>query len=306
MKEWNSKRYHSLDYFLKEKFGEKVFKIPIDAGFTCPNRDGTAGFGGCIFCSKKGSGDFTLGSKISIHNQFNNMREIMEKKWRSKKYIAYFQAFTNTYGPIEKLKELYFQGLKEEGVVGIAIATRPDCLNEDVLDLLSEINKKTYLWVELGLQTTNDKIAKFINRGYDLKVFDEAVEKLKTRGIEVVVHIIFGLPGETKESMLNSVSYVSFKKINGIKLHLLHLVKDSPLYDVHLKDEINFLTKEEYVDLVCRSISILPEQIVVHRLTGDGPRDTLIGPMWSLKKWEILNEIDQELKNRNIYQGIYC
>lgn len=304
MREWNGKRYHSLDYFLKEKFGEKVFKISLDAGFTCPNRDGTVASGGCIFCSKKGSGDFTLGSKKNISAQFNDMKKIMKSKWKSKKYIAYFQAFTNTYGPVEKLRELYYEALVQEGVVGIAIATRPDCLNEEVLDLLSEINEKTYLWVELGLQTSNEDIAEYINRGYELRVFDEAVEKLNKKGIDIVVHIIFGLPGESKESMMETVRYVSLKNICGIKFHLLHLVKDSPLYEIRKKDEIKFLTKEEYIDLICRSISILPENLVIHRLTGDGPRDTLIEPLWSLKKWEILNEIDMVLKMRDIYQGI--
>jgi len=305
VKEWNGKRYHSIDYFLKEKFNEKIFKIPLDAGFTCPNRDGTVAFGGCIFCSKKGSGDFTVDSKKSIHDQFTDMKKVMEKKWKCKKYIAYFQAFTNTYGPIERLKEVYFEALKEDGTIGIAIATRPDCLNEEVLDLLSIINEKTYLWVELGLQTANEDVAAYINRGYKLNIFDEAMKNLKKRCIDVVVHIIFGLPGETKESMMDSVKYVSLKNIDGIKFHLLHLVKDSPLYEMSCKDGIKFLSKEEYIDLICKSISILNENIVIHRLTGDGPRDTLVGPLWSLKKWEILNEIDNELKIRNIYQGIY-
>ena len=305
MREWNGKRYHSLDYFLREKFGEKVFKIALDAGFTCPNRDGTIADGGCIFCSKKGSGDFTLGSKESISKQFSDMRKTMESKWKSKKYIAYFQAFTNTYGPTEKLKELYYEALSQEGVVGIAIATRPDCLNEDVLNLLSEIDQKKYLWVELGLQTSNENIAKYINRGYELRVFDEAVEKLNKRKIDIVVHIIFGLPNESKKSMIETVKYVSIKGIRGIKFHLLHLVQDSPLYDIHIENEIKFLSKKEYIDLICRSISILPEDVVIHRLTGDGPRDTLIGPLWSLKKWEILNQIDMMLKMRDIYQGVY-
>lgn len=305
MNEWNGKRYHSLDYFLKEKFGEKVFKISLDAGFTCPNRDGSVGYGGCIFCSTKGSGDFTLGSKKNITKQFEDMKKIMEAKWKSKKYIAYFQAFTNTYGPVEKLRELYNEALNQEGVVGIAIATRPDCLNEEVIEVLSEINKKTYLWVELGLQTSNEDIAKYINRGYELNVFDEAVEKLNNKGIDIVVHVIFGLPNETTESMLETIKYISLKNISGVKLHLLHLVKDSPLYEIHKKSEIKFLSKEEYIDMICRTLSILPENFVIHRLTGDGPRDTLIGPMWSLKKWEILNEIDKELENRGLYQGFY-
>ncbi len=305
MKEWDKKRYYSLDYFLKNKFYEKVFKIPLDAGFTCPNRDGMVGFGGCIFCSSKGSGDFAKGSTKSISHQFDEMKIVMEKKWKSKKYIAYFQAYTNTYGEINRLKSLYYEALNQDGVVGIAIATRPDCLSDDVLSLLDEINKKSYLWVELGLQTSNDEIAKFINRGYETKVFDEACEKLNRLGIDSVVHVIFGLPKEDRESMLNTIRYVCSKNIQGIKMHLLYLVYDSLLYEIHKVNPIIFLTKDEYIDLICTAISIIPDNIVIHRITGDAPRETLVEPKWSLKKWEILNEIDDRLKKYNIYQGIY-
>lgn len=301
---WYDKRYHSLNYFLRNKFGSKVFKISLDGGFYCPNRDGTISTGGCIYCSAKGSGDFAGDRQRSIHDQFREMKEIMNKKWKSSKYIAYFQAYTNTYGPIDVLKKKYEEAIREEGVIALAIATRPDCLGEDVLDLLEEINKKTYLWIELGLQTVNNNTSKIINRGYELEVFEQAVKNLRERNIDVVVHTIFGLPGENKDQMLDTVRYVSKLDIQGIKFHLLHLLKDTPLVKLYDQGKLEFLTQEEYVDLICTSISMLPPEMVVHRLTGDAPRNLLIGPIWSLKKWEVLNDIDKKLKDENIYQGL--
>ncbi|AAO34830.1 TIGR01212 family radical SAM protein [Clostridium tetani] len=301
---WGDKRYHTLNYFLREKFGEKVFKISLDAGFSCPNRDGTISSGGCLFCSERGSGDFAGNRHFSIKAQFEEIKSVMRKKWKGDKYIAYFQAYTNTYAPVEILKEKYEEALMQEGVVGLAIATRPDCLDEEVLNLLSEINKKTYLWIELGLQTTNDRVAKIINRGYELTVFEKALKELRSRDIDVVVHTIFGLPGETKEDMINTVKYLSNKDIQGLKIHLLHLMEGTPLVNTYENGDLKFLTEEEYIDIVCESIAIIRDDIVIHRLTGDSPRDLLIGPKWSLKKWEILNSIDRELQDRNIYQGM--
>ncbi len=303
IKDWNGKRYHSLNYFLRNKFGEKVFKISLDAGFTCPNRDGKVSKGGCTFCSARGSGDFSGDRDFSIHKQFIEIKDMMAKKWKDGKYIAYFQAYTNTYAPVEVLREKYEEAIKEEGVVALAIATRPDCLDEDVLDLLQEINKKLYVWVELGLQTINDEVARSFNRGYDLEVYDKAIEGLKKRGIDFVTHCIFGLPGETKEDMLKTVDYIAHSGSTGIKLHLLHLMKGTRLVKEYESGNLKFLSQEDYIDLICKSIAMLPQDMVVHRLTGDAPRDLLIGPMWSLKKWEVLNAIDKSLEDNDIYQG---
>ncbi|WP_026881790.1 TIGR01212 family radical SAM protein [Clostridium akagii] len=303
--EWNGKKYYNLNSFLREKFGQKVFKISLDGGFSCPNRDGTISSLGCIFCSERGSGDFSGNRKDSITKQFTDMKKMMNKKWKDGKYIAYFQAYTNTYGKIKTLKALYDEALMQDDVVALAIATRPDCLSDQVLDLLEEYNKKTYLWVELGLQTINDNTAEIINRGYKLKVFEDSLDKLRSRGIDVVVHTIFGLPGESKEDMLNTIDYVAHKDIKGIKIHLLHLLKNTPLVSLHEKGELTFLGQQEYTDIICEAITRLPPEIVIHRLTGDAPSELLIEPKWSLKKWEVLNEIDYKLSKNNLYQGLY-
>lgn len=303
MKEWNGKRYHSLNYFLRNKFNEKVFKISLDGGFSCPNRDGTISSGGCLFCSESGSGDYAGSRTLSIGKQFCDVKEMMNKKWKEGKYIAYFQAFTNTYAPVEELREKYNEAIKQEGVVALAIATRPDCLGDDVLDLLEEINKEVYVWVELGLQTVSDETARKINRGYKLEVYEEAIRKLKERNIDFVTHCIFGLPGETKEDMLKTVDYVAHTGSKGIKFHLLHLMKNTPMVKLYERGELEFMSQDDYIDLICKAISIIPEDMIVHRLTGDSPRDLLIGPMWSLKKWEILNAIDKALVDNGIYQG---
>ena len=300
---WNGKRYNSLNYFLRDKFGEKVFKISLDGGFSCPNRDGTISSGGCLFCSESGSGDYAGARELSITNQFNDIKEMMAHKWKSGKYIAYFQAYTNTYAPIEELKRKYEEALNQENVVAIAIATRPDCLGDDVLDLLEEINNRVYLWVELGLQTSNDEIAKKINRGYKLEVFEESMKKLKERNIDVVVHDIIGLPGESKEDMIKTIDYIAHSGANGVKFHLLHLMKQTPMEKVYEKGELEFLSQEDYIELITRGITIIPKEMVVHRLTGDAPRELLIGPMWSLNKWEVLNSIDKALKDNDLWQG---
>lgn len=302
---WNGKRYYTLNSFLRERFGQKVFKISLDAGFSCPNRDGTISHTGCIFCSERGSGDFAGNRNFSIDKQFEDIKNMMNKKWKQGKYIAYFQAYTNTYADIKTLKHKYDEALKQEGVVALAIATRPDCLSDDVLNLLDEYNKKTYLWIELGLQTINDKTAEIINRGYDLKTFEIAVEKLRRRNIDIVVHTIFGLPGENEEDMLKTIQYMSKADIQGIKIHLLHLMMNTPLVKLYEDNKLDFMTEEEYVNVVCKSLTILRENIVVHRLTGDAPRNLLIEPKWSLKKWEVLNAIDDKMKAENLYQGLH-
>ncbi|KRQ87194.1 Ribosomal protein S12 methylthiotransferase RimO [Caloramator mitchellensis] len=304
MKLWGDKRYNSLNNFLRQKFGEKVFKISLDAGFSCPNRDGTAGYGGCLFCSERGSGDFA-GTKENLIEQFYEVKDMMNKKWKEGKYIAYFQAFTNTYAPVEVLREKYEAVLDIEGVVGIAIATRPDCLPEDVLNLLEEISKKTYLWVELGLQTIHEDTAKLINRGYPLKTYIDAVENLKKRNIDVVTHVILGLPGEDKERMLQTVNFVAHTGTKGIKLHLLHLMKGTRLVRLYEQGKLSFLSMDEYVDLIVDCVERLPEDMVVHRLTGDSPRNLIIEPLWSLKKWEVLNAIDRRFEERDTWQGKY-
>jgi len=304
-KMWGDKPYYNLNYFLRNKFGEKVFKISLDAGFSCPNRDGTISSGGCIFCSERGSGDFAGNRNYSIARQFQDIKAMMNKKWKSGKYIAYFQAYTNTYAPCNILRQKYDEALSQEGVVGLAIATRPDCLGEDVLNLIEEFSKKTYVWVELGLQTVNNKTAKVINRGYDLKVFENAVNNLRKRNIDVVVHTIFGLPYENREDMLNTVKYISKIDIQGVKFHLLHLLYDTPLVELHKQGKLKFMEKDEYVDIICTAITMLRQDIVVHRLTGDAPRDLLIGPMWSLKKWEVLNSINDKMAKHGLYQGLY-
>ena len=302
-KEWNGKRYHTLNYFLREKFGEKVFKISLDAGFSCPNRDGTISKGGCIYCSERGSGDFAGDRNFSISSQFDDIKEMMKNKWKKGKYIAYFQAYTNTYAPVEELRRKYEEAINEEGVVALAIATRPDCLSDEIVELISEFNDRVYTWVELGLQTSNERTAKLINRGYALPVFEDALTRLREKNIDVVVHTIFGLPGEDREDMLNTIRYLREKDIQGIKIHLLHLLKGTPMVKLYEQGKLKFLEQDEYIDIIVKAVSMLPQNIVIHRLTGDAPRNLIIGPMWSLKKWEVLNAIDAKFKNDDIYQG---
>jgi len=302
MKTWNDKRYNNLNYYLRNKFGEKVYKISLDAGFSCPNRDGTISTGGCIFCSARGSGDFA-GINKDLIKQFEEVKAMMQKKWKNGKYIAYFQAYTNTYADVKTLKERYYSVLKLEDVVGIAIATRPDCLEEPILDLLEEISKEKYLWVELGLQTIHEKTANTINRGYELETYIRAVKELKKRNIEVVTHVILGLPGENKADVLDTIDFVANTGNQGIKLHLLHVLTDSRLAKLYDDGSLDIMSKDEYVELVVDCIQRLPEDMVIHRITGDGPRDTLIAPQWSLKKWEVINAIEHEIMERSTWQG---
>ncbi|UUM11258.1 TIGR01212 family radical SAM protein [Proteiniclasticum sp. QWL-01] len=300
---WSGKRYRSLNHDLRERFGEKVMKISLDGGFSCPNRDGTLSFDGCIFCSERGSGDFAGDRLSSLTEQFETVRRTLSDKWTSGKYIAYFQAFTNTYDTPDRLRERYEEALAQPGVVGLAIATRPDCLSDGIIALLQELSQRTYLWVELGLQTCHDETARRINRGYDRSVYESAMERLTRAGIEAVTHVIFGLPGETREDMLETVRYVRDQGSRGVKFHLLHLMRHTPLESVYQSGGLRFLEEAEYITLICDAIGLLSPDMVVHRLTGDSPRELLIGPMWSLKKWEILNAIDSELTRRDIIQG---
>jgi len=273
LKIWIDKRYHSLNYFLREKFGDKVFKIALDAGFSCPNRDGKISRCGCLFCSERGSGDFAGNRIFSITKQFEDIKIMMNKKWKSGKYIAYFQAYTNTYATIDVLREKYEEAVSQEGVVALAIATRPDCLDTEVLDLIEEYSHRVYTWVELGLQTCNDESAKVINRGYKLSRFEEALKDLNKRNIDVVVHTIFGLPGESKEDMLRTIDYVAHKDIKGIKMHLLHLIENTPMVELYKQEKLKFLQQDEYIDIICNAITMIPPNMVIHRLTGDAPRD---------------------------------
>ena len=301
----SNKRYYTLDYLYKEKFKSKVFKISLNAGFSCPNKDGTRGYGGCIYCSKLGSGDYAGKKEKSLVQQFNDIKNIMLHKWPDSKYIVYFQANTNTYAPVNVLKEKYESVLFLDNVIGINIATRPDSISDKCLEYLEELNKKTYLTVELGLQTIHDETSKLINRGHDLKCFEKMVKKLRERNINVVVHIINGLPYETKEMMLSTAKYLSNLDIQGIKIHMLHILKDTALANLYEKEKFHVLTREEYVDIVCSQLEILREDIVIHRITGDPNPDDLIEPKWLIKKFGVLNEIDKEMARRDTYQGIY-
>lgn len=297
------KRYHTWSRHLKDEFGFKVFKVALDAGFDCPNRDGTVAFGGCTFCSVAGSGDFAGDRAKSIDVQFAEIRDKMHQKWREGKYIAYFQAYTNTHAPLPVLKEKFEAALAQPGVVGLSIGTRPDCLPDDVVDYLAELNERTYLWVELGLQTVHEKTAKLVNRAHDYGTYVEGVGKLRRHGIRVCSHIINGLPLEDREMMMETAREVAKLDVQGIKIHLLHLLKGTPMVKQYEKGMLEFLTMDEYINLVVDQLEILPPEMIVHRITGDGPLDLMIGPMWSASKWDVLNGIDKELKRRDSYQG---
>ena len=299
-----NKRYHTLDYFYKKKFNSKVFKISLNAGFSCPNIDGTVGYGGCIYCSKTGSGEFAGNVKDSIEKQFNTIKDMMHHKWKDGKYIAYFQARTNTYAPVEKLKEIYEPVIKYDNVIGLNIATRADSITDECLDYLSDLNKRTYLTIELGLQTINEKTSKLINRCHTLECFEDMVNKLRTRNINVVVHIINGLPYETKEDMINTVKYLNNLDIQGIKIHMLSIIKDTPLAELYEKEHFHVLTKEEYIDIVVNQLEYLRPEIVIHRITGDPDPKELIEPTWLIKKFTVLNDIDKEMVRRDTYQGV--
>lgn len=297
------KRYKTLNEELRKEFGQKVVKLSIDGGFTCPNRDGTLGIRGCIFCGEEGSGEFAGTRLRPIEEQMEEQKRLLSRKWDTDKYIVYFQNFTNTYDSIERLRELYYRAIGMEGVVGLAIATRPDCLNEEILDLLSELNNQTYLWIELGLQTIHEASARFIRRAYPLETYTKIVEALKARNIKVVTHVILGLPGEDKEGMLETIQFVGNTNTWGIKIHSLYIQKDTDLYNYYLKNPFQIMAMEEYISLVVDALELLPEDMVIHRVTGDGKRELLHEPKWSLDKLKVLTTIDMEMKKRKTYQG---
>lgn len=288
--------YLSFNKYLKDKFGQKVYKISLDGGFTCPNRDGKAGTRGCIFCSKGGSGDFAESREMSITEQIESGKKKVEKKIKSGKYIAYFQAFTNTYAPVEILRQKYEEAINHPDIVALSIATRPDCLGDDVLRLLDEMNKIKPVFVELGLQTIHQKSAKYIRRGYDLSVYDKAVRDLKKIGVNVVVHVILGLPNESENDMLETVKYVCESGANGIKLQLLHVIDGTDLAKDYEKGLFKTLEFDEYVNLIVKCVKIIPKNIVIHRLTGDGAKKDLIAPLWSADKKRVLNAINKALR----------
>lgn len=289
-------KYYSLNHYLRDTFGCKVYKLSLDGGFTCPNRDGTIDTRGCIFCSKGGSGDFAESRLLSITEQIEQGKKRVESKIKSGKYIAYFQAFTNTYAPVEILRKKFFEALEHKDIVALSIATRPDCLGDDILALLDELNKIKPVFVELGLQTIHEKSAAYIRRGYPLSVYDDAVKKLKAIGINIVVHVILGLPNESKADMLETVDYVCKSGINGIKLQLLHILKNTDLADEYYRGNVKVLELDEYIDLVKACVAIIPKDIVIHRLTGDGAKKDLIAPLWSADKKNVLNNINKALQ----------
>ena len=289
-------KYTTLNSYLKERFGCKVYKLAIDGGFTCPNRDGSIDTRGCIFCSKGGSGEFASDKSLSVYEQLEQGKRLVEKKIKSGKYIAYFQAFTNTYAPADVLRDKYFQAINHPDIVALSIATRPDCLGDEVIALLDEINRIKPVFVELGLQTIHEKTAEYIRRGYPLSCYDEAVEKLHGIGINVVTHLIIGLPGESTEDMLESVRYVC-RITDGIKLQLLHILKGTDLEKEFNECKVKVLSLEEYADIIKECVEIIPENVVVHRITGDGAKKDLIAPLWSADKKTVLNTLNKKLSN---------
>ena len=300
----DNKRYYTLNCYYKNKYNAKVCKISLNANFSCPNKDGKVGFGGCIFCSKLGSGDFAGDVTLDLVSQFNQVKEVMNKKWPDTKYIGYFQANTNTYADVDTLKHYYETILKLDNVVGLNIATRPDAISDEVMDYLEELNKQTDLTIELGLQSIHEKTLKYINRGHDLNCFVNCFNELKKRNIKVVVHIINGLPYETKEMMIETVKFLNNLKIDGIKIHMLHVIDNTKLKDLYLEEKFHILTKEEYIDIVINQLEYLDEDVVIHRITGDPDIKDLVEPEWLVKKFCVLNDIDKEMVKRDTYQGI--
>lgn len=297
------KRYHTLDYFYKQKFKTKVCKISLNANFTCPNIDGKYGIGGCIYCSNLGSGEFAGNKNDNLHTQFIEIKKILNKKWKNAKYIGYFQAHTNTYAPLNVLREKYELILKEDDVIGLSIATRPDSITEECMDYLEKLNKRTFLTIELGLQTIHEETSKLINRCHSLECFEKCVSELRKRHINVVVHIMNGLPYETKEMMIDTAKYLNSLDIQGVKIHMLHILKNTKLATMYKEKPFHVLTKEEYIDIVCSQLEYLRPKIVINRITGNPKKEDLIAPSWLLKKFCILNDIDKELIKRDTYQG---
>lgn len=300
---WGEKPYYSLDYYLKRQFGEKVYKLALNGGMTCPNRDGTVGNGGCIFCSAGGSGDFAADGTLSVKEQIQKQKDALREKKPARKYIAYFQAYTNTYAPVEYLEKIFTEAITDEEVVVLSIATRPDCLGEEVLGLLEKLNRVKPVWIELGLQTMHEQTAKFIRRGYELPCFERAVSELRSRKIEVIVHTILGLPGEGRKEVLQTIRYLNGMDIQGIKLQLLHILDGTDLGVLYHEQGVEVLSQENYIELVVDCLEQLSPKIVVHRLTGDGPKELLLAPLWSSRKRTVLNTIHSRLKVRGSWQG---
>ncbi len=296
-------RYNTLNNYYKSVFGKKTVRLSVDGGFSCPNRDGKISTTGCVFCSEKGSGDFAGSRTKSIKEQLESQIEFLSKKWPNAAYIAYFQAFTNTYASVEKLRKLYYEALDCDFISGISIATRPDCISDECYSLLEEVSEKTHLCVELGLQTSNEDSAKLINRGYKNIVFENAVKRLSKIKCDIVVHVIIGLPYETEDDVLDTINYINRLPITGVKLHLLHVIKNTPLAEMYYSNYFTTLFLDDYTDLIVKCIGHLRKDIVVYRLTGDGPKDLLISPLWSRDKKNVLNTINRKLKEKNVNQG---
>ena len=303
MMKWGEKPYHSLDYMLRERFGEKVYKVTLNGGMSCPNRDGKLGTRGCIFCSAGGSGDFAADSSLSITEQIDRQISILSAKRPIHKYIAYFQAFTNTYAHVEYLEKIFTEALSHPDIAALSIGTRPDCLGKDVVTLLSRLNRQKPVWVELGLQTIHEKTAAYIRRGYPLSCFEDAVRRLRSEDIEVIVHTILGLPGESTQDILNTMEYLNHQDIQGIKLQLLHVLRGTDLASDYEKGLFCTYERDEYISLVISCLEHLRPDMVIHRITGDGPKDLLIAPLWASRKREVLNLLHHQMKENHNYQG---
>ena len=298
---WNDKPYHSLDYELKKRYGEKIYRLALNGGMSCPNRDGSLGTGGCIFCSAGGSGDFAADPALSIREQIQKAKERLKDKRSASHYIAY----TNTYAPVSYLRSIFLEAIECPEIVLLSIATRPDCLGPEIVSLLAELNQIKPVWVELGLQTMHEDTASFIRRGYPLTVYEDAVQRLRSHGLEIITHVILGLPGENRERILKTIQYLNTQDIQGIKLQLLHILKGTDLAAVYEKTPFPVFSLEEYVQLILSCVELLRPDIVIHRLTGDGPKDLLIAPLWSRSKRHVLNTIHQEFRRKNTWQGKY-
>lgn len=303
MTKWGEKPYHSLDYMLRDRFGEKVYKVTLNGGMSCPNRDGKIGTLCCIFCSTGGSGDFAADAALSITDQIESQISILSQKRPIHKYIAYFQAYTNTYAPVEYLEKIFTEAISHPKIVALSIGTRPDCLSPEIVALLSRLNKQKPVWIELGLQTIHESTARYIRRGYPLCVFDDAVKRLRKENIEVIVHTILGLPGENTADILETMEYLNHMDIQGIKLQLLHVLRGTDLAADYEKGLFQTYERDEYLSLLINCLEHLRPDIVIHRITGDGPKDLLIAPLWASRKREVLNMLHHRMKEEQSYQG---
>ncbi len=299
----DNKRYHTLNYYLKNKFGKKVFKVNLNADFTCPNRDGTKGVGGCIFCSSMGSGENAGDPTTSLVEQFNEIKARQHQKWPDADYIGYFQAYTNTYASLETLKKYYEVILKQDHVVGLHIATRPDCITEDMIEYFKELSTRCDFWIEIGLQSSNDATAKVLNRGHTFLEYEECVRKLRSNGIQVCTHIINGLMNETEQDMLQTIKDVVRVGVDGVKIHMLHIVKNTALAKLYQAIPFDILTREQFVEITVKQLRLIPKEVVIFRIGGDAPSEMLIAPDWTRKKFVTLNDLDKLMKNLDVYQG---